>query len=182
MLTTDGFELVLHRLPSPGAVGEQYGVRSRLRLVLLMRGLFENSIVWVAGRKKRLAAHLVAGGRDVWLGNARVHGDIWGRRARDWSFEDRARNDLPIMIEYVLITTGADKLLYLVQSLGAALPVARAWSFRLRSGRTHLMMDRSSVFKSPLPRRHPRTDVSVDLWELLIGISLFLRVARLRCW
>ena len=49
MLTTDGFELVLHRLSSPGAVGEQYGVRSRLRLVLLMRGLFENFHCLVCG-------------------------------------------------------------------------------------------------------------------------------------
>lgn len=129
VLTTDGFELVLHRLSSSGTVGEQDGVRSRLRPVLLMHGLFENSIVWVAGRKKSLAAHLVAEGRDVWLGNARGNAlssgpwGLWGRRARDWSFEDRARNDLPIMIEYVLNTTGADKLQYLGQSQGAALPV-----------------------------------------------------------
>ena len=48
VLTTDGFELVS---------GEQYGVRSRLRLVLLMHGLVENSIVCV---EKSLAALLVA--------------------------------------------------------------------------------------------------------------------------
>ena len=46
VLTTDGFELVWHRLSSSGTAGEQHGVRSRLRLVFLMHGLFENS-VWV---------------------------------------------------------------------------------------------------------------------------------------
>ena len=71
----DGSVLVLHRPSSSGTVGEQYEVRSRPRLVLLVRGILENSIVWVAGRKKSLAAHLVAGGRDVWHGNARVRGD-----------------------------------------------------------------------------------------------------------
>ena len=35
--------------------------------MLLIRGFVENSIVWV---EKRLAALFVAGGRDVWLGNA----------------------------------------------------------------------------------------------------------------
>ena len=67
MLTTDGFELVLHRLSFSGTVGEQYRVRSRLPLVLFMRGLIENSTVWI---EKNLASLLVAWGRDIWLGNA----------------------------------------------------------------------------------------------------------------
>ena len=47
--------------------GEQYGVRSRLQLVLFMRGLIENSTVWI---EKSLASLLAAWGRDIWLGNA----------------------------------------------------------------------------------------------------------------
>ena len=42
---------------------------------------------------------------------------------QDWSFEDKAKNDLPIMIECVFNTTRADKLQYFGQSLGAVLPV-----------------------------------------------------------
>ena len=45
--------------------------------MLLTRGLVENSIVWV---EKRLAL-FVAGGRDVWLGNApgyALSSRLWG--------------------------------------------------------------------------------------------------------
>ena len=49
------------------AAGEQYGVRSRLQLVLFMRGLIENSTVWI---EKSLASLLVAWGRYICLGNA----------------------------------------------------------------------------------------------------------------
>ena len=45
-----------------GTAGEQYGVRSRLQLMLFMRGLFENSTVWV---EKSLTSRLVVWGRDV---------------------------------------------------------------------------------------------------------------------
>ena len=67
VLKKDDSELVWHRLSSSGTAGEQYGVRSRLQLVLFMRNLIENSTVWI---ENDLASLLVAWGRDIWLRNA----------------------------------------------------------------------------------------------------------------
>ncbi|KAL0110379.1 hypothetical protein PUN28_013789 [Cardiocondyla obscurior] len=92
-----------------------------------MHGLLCSSACWVvAGPGKDLAFILADEGYDVWLGNAR--GNMYSRKHYlpdikkelywDFSWHEIGVYDLPAMIDYVLKTTGREKLFYLGHSQG----------------------------------------------------------------
>lgn len=113
--TSDGYLLMMHRIPSNGSV------------VLLMHGFLGSSDDFVvAGPQAGLAYLLSNAGYDVWMGNAR--GNKHSRRnmhhrpseAKFWDFSwhEIGCNDLPAMIDYVLHATGKEKLKYIGHSQG----------------------------------------------------------------
>ncbi|KAF1816465.1 alpha/beta-hydrolase [Eremomyces bilateralis CBS 781.70] len=132
--TGDGYLLGLHRLgwkrgeedvavnSGPGSV--------RKKVVYLHHGLLMNSEVWICltDRERCLPFLLVEQGYDVWLGNNR--GNKYSKKnirlpptdPRFWSFsiDQFAFFDIPDSINYILQTTGHEKLAYIGFSQGTA--------------------------------------------------------------
>ncbi|KAL6437998.1 hypothetical protein ACFW04_004349 [Cataglyphis niger] len=92
-----------------------------------MHGLLCSSACWVvSGPENSLAYILSDAGYDVWLGNAR--GSLYSRKHVslstldkeywDFSWHEIATRDLPATIDYILKTTGQEKLFYLGHSQG----------------------------------------------------------------
>lgn len=128
METEDGYLLELHRIP--------YSLKApkdaKRQPVFLMHGLLDSSSTWVLmGPDNALAYLLADAGYDVWMGNAR--GNRYSRkhvtlnpdgnrrnRQRFWKFSwhDIGTIDLPTMIDFILETTGFEKLHYIGHSQG----------------------------------------------------------------
>ncbi|XP_026468931.1 lipase 3-like [Ctenocephalides felis] len=119
--TEDGYILEMHRIPNQNKAQYQ-GV------VFLMHGLLSSSADWVViGPQKALGFLLHDIGFDVWMGNAR--GNKYSRghsklnSATDseyWNFSWHVigSKDLPAMLDYILDTTGEQKLTYVGHSQG----------------------------------------------------------------
>ncbi|CAK1544444.1 unnamed protein product [Leptosia nina] len=126
VLTKDGYILELVRIPH----GKNPDGKVRPP-VLMMHGLSDYGGTYIAlGTKDSLAYNLVDIGADVWLGNAR--GVANSRRHVsldpdnedqkhdffDFTFHEIGTIDLPAMIDYILKTTGQEKLHYVGHSQG----------------------------------------------------------------
>uniref|UniRef100_A0A1I8M7M6 Lipase n=1 Tax=Musca domestica TaxID=7370 RepID=A0A1I8M7M6_MUSDO len=99
VITEDGYNLTLHRLPRPGSSP-----------VLLLHGLLTSSLAWVImGPAKSLAFQLFNSQHDVWLANLR--GSAYGRNhsrftTKDgefwsFSFHEWGRYDLPAIVDHI---------------------------------------------------------------------------------
>ncbi|XP_050514665.1 uncharacterized protein LOC114329267 isoform X1 [Diabrotica virgifera virgifera] len=129
--TEDGYVLQHHRIS--GRNQSHSTSKSQKPAVLLMHGLGGSSIDWVLwGPEKGLGLVLADAGYDVWLGNNR--GNLWSRSHKrlnpdidedgeefwDYSFEKCGYYDLPATIDYILQTTGEQKLFYVGFSQGTS--------------------------------------------------------------
>jgi len=114
-ITSDGFLLQLHRIPSQG------------QPVLLMHGLLCSSYCWVTSGHDSLAFLLSDLGYDVWLGNFR--GTRYSRQhtslnpdedAEFWRFtlHELGVNDLATMIATVIEVSGKSSLSFVGHSMG----------------------------------------------------------------
>uniref|UniRef100_A0AC35FKP5 Partial AB-hydrolase lipase domain-containing protein n=1 Tax=Panagrolaimus sp. PS1159 TaxID=55785 RepID=A0AC35FKP5_9BILA len=123
VITTDGYVLVLHRIPF-GKKGYNPGSKP---VVFLQHGLLCTSSVWVMNLPHQSLGFMLAdAGYDVWLGNMR--GNTYSRRHANqriraqeyWKFSwsDMAKYDLPAMIDGVLNITGERQLYYIGHSQG----------------------------------------------------------------
>lgn len=94
-----------------------------------MHGLLTSSVDWVnMGPGTALGFLLADNGYDVWLGNHR--GNTWSRKHKtldpdrdqekfwDFSFHELGYYDLPAKIDYILESTGQDKIVYVGHSQG----------------------------------------------------------------
>mmetsp|Transcript_52417 Transcript_52417/g.87153 ORF Transcript_52417/g.87153 Transcript_52417/m.87153 type:complete len:402 (-) Transcript_52417:64-1269(-) len=122
--TADGYLLGVQRIP--------YGLNSTNRNnrppVLLQHGLEDASHTWVANyyTYQCLAYILVEAGYDVWLGNNR--GNVYSKahvtlnpdskEFWEFSWDEMAKYDLPAMLNFILNTTGADKVVHVGHSEG----------------------------------------------------------------
>lgn len=126
VLTADGFELNVNRIP-PKAAGAYP--------VYLQHGLLDTSVTWVANAfpYQNLGTILHDAGYDVWMNNARGnHYSMinnmysqdnpiyWLRIDMDWM----AKYDLPAVIDYVLRNTSHAKLSYVGHSQGGMMGFA----------------------------------------------------------
>jgi len=98
-------------------------------VVFLQHGLMDSSATWVlAGPDNHAPAfRLAEEGYDVWLGNfrgnlySRAHSEYdpdYSREFWEFTWDEMARYDLPSMLDYVLSTTGRNKLYYVGHSMG----------------------------------------------------------------
>lgn len=119
VLTSDGYELILHRIPHGVSNPPIKGV------VLLQHGLTDSSAGFcLNGPGKSLPFILADNGYDVWLGNNRGNGYSMNNvnygpddpRFWDFSWDEMALIDFPTNINYVLSTTGKTKLSYVGHS------------------------------------------------------------------
>ncbi|XP_033149607.1 lipase 3 [Drosophila busckii] len=122
--TEDGYVLNMFRIPhSPKLKNE----KKERPVVFIMHGLFSCSDCFLLnGPDNALAYNYVDAGYDVWLGNAR--GNLYSRKNTKmsinhpyfwrFSWHEIGHYDLPAMIDYVLATTGQEKLHYVGHSQG----------------------------------------------------------------
>lgn len=110
--TADGWLLPLRRYPADGPP------------VLLVHGMGANHYNWDYRPEVSLAHALQQAGFDVWVPELR--GDPGAippapDAAKDFAFSDHARQDLPVIVDAVLATTGADRLSWVGHSMGGML-------------------------------------------------------------
>ena len=124
--TEDGYILTLHRLWNAQAR------KPNAKVVFLQHGLFSSSDWWVVTAEDSLAFQLANQGYDVWMGNNR--GTKYSRKHRsldadnkrhkaqyfDYSFFELGKFDVPAQIDYVLKSTGKQKLSYMGHSQGTS--------------------------------------------------------------
>ncbi|XP_044254321.1 lipase 3-like [Tribolium madens] len=123
--TEDGYLLTLHRIPR----GLNNTLETTRPPVLLMHGLLSSSVDWVnMGPGTALGLLLADNGYDVWLGNQR--GSTWSRKHQtldpdtdaekffNFSFHEIGYFDIPAKIDYILDTTGQEKIFYVGHSQG----------------------------------------------------------------
>ncbi|XP_034254864.1 lipase 1-like isoform X2 [Thrips palmi] len=127
--TPDGYLLTVHRISG----AKQKSPRDRPphnTPVLVSAGLASNSEMWVL-REPNLATSLVNAGFDVWLTNFR--GNSYGLRHEtlhpkrhefwDFSWHENGLIDQASTIDYVLETTGRNKLITIGHSMGSTAQV-----------------------------------------------------------
>lgn len=135
VVTDDGYFLTLFRISTKKQQINDVTVKPA---VFLMHGLLGSADDWLLmGPGKSLAYLLADAGYDVWLGNAR--GNKYSRRHTSkhpavndfWQFstDEVALHDLPAMIDYVLKTSGQEKLHYVGHSQGTTAFFALAADF-----------------------------------------------------
>ncbi|EDO32172.1 predicted protein [Nematostella vectensis] len=140
--TRDGFILNMQRIPD-GRTGKlslsqtsqksPQGTQNTPQeshgkpVVFLQHGILADATNWVMDSASHSLGYILAdSGFDVWLGN--VRGNDYSRRNVhyqpsveefwDWSYQEMADIDLPVMIDYVLQTTGQSQLFYIGHSQG----------------------------------------------------------------
>lgn len=124
--TDDGYILSTHRISG----GPKSPVTPGKPVVLLIHGLFAASDIWILrGPGKDLAYLLCDEGYDVWLLNTR--GNFYGKRhkrlspkeSKFWRFSwhESGVHDAAATIDYILKTTGLEKLSLLGHSMGTTI-------------------------------------------------------------
>ncbi|KAI5961526.1 hypothetical protein KGF57_001651 [Candida theae] len=108
--TADGYILVLHHIIDPKETQEQRDLR---KPVFLQHGLLSCSGNFIASGRNSLAYYFHEQGKDVWMGNNRSwfkaqHATIKGNLYNSelywkWGMKELAYQDLPAMIETVMI-------------------------------------------------------------------------------
>jgi pimeloyl-ACP methyl ester carboxylesterase len=122
VVTEDGFKLKLYRIQA-----KRSKITQGKKVVFLQHGLMDSSDSWlVNGEDRSLGFVLANAGYDVWLGNSR--GNKYSRNHReyqpedkefwDFSFQEMGRYDVPANINFILKTTGQEKLTYIGHSQG----------------------------------------------------------------
>ncbi|KDR18742.1 hypothetical protein L798_07396, partial [Zootermopsis nevadensis] len=125
VLTSDGYFLTLHRIPHGRHNATVYS-----GAVIVQHGVLSSSADWVIlGPDKALGYVLADAGYDVWLGNAR--GNTYSRRHVklttgteqfwDFSWHEMGVYDLPAVVDYIVNTTGEQRLFYVGHSMGTTM-------------------------------------------------------------
>ncbi|KAJ0176036.1 hypothetical protein K1T71_008210 [Dendrolimus kikuchii] len=125
VVTSDGYILEAHRIPH----GRNNESDTKKPVVFVMHGLLSSSADFlVLGPGNALGYLLADAGYDVWFGNARgnyysrnhvsMSPDHWRQDFWRFSWDEIGNHDLPAFIDYVLETTGQQKLHYIGHSQG----------------------------------------------------------------
>uniref|UniRef100_T1JMH0 Lipase n=1 Tax=Strigamia maritima TaxID=126957 RepID=T1JMH0_STRMM len=125
--TVDGYILTIHRIPH----GKQNSGNVTRKPILLMHGILASSAYFIESGKPSLGFFLADNGYDVWLGNMR--GNFYSDHTKynrkdkqfwDFSWEEMAEYDVPMMIDFVLKATSFEKLMYVAHSMGTTVSFA----------------------------------------------------------
>eukprot|EP00747_Dinoflagellata_sp_TGD_P081388 gnl/TRDRNA2_/TRDRNA2_161283_c1_seq1.p1 gnl/TRDRNA2_/TRDRNA2_161283_c1~~gnl/TRDRNA2_/TRDRNA2_161283_c1_seq1.p1 ORF type:complete len:455 (+),score=38.97 gnl/TRDRNA2_/TRDRNA2_161283_c1_seq1:73-1437(+) len=116
--TSRGYHLCNHRLPNEGG-----------KPVFLMHPTGASSATWFLPRRQSVPAILHDHGYDVWLGNLRGNYYSQGHRSLsmsdpdfwDWTIIDAGAEDLPEILEYILMVTKHSSISYVGSSIGTTM-------------------------------------------------------------
>lgn len=123
--TEDGYILTIHRVYQ-----SRIGGNGSRPVFFLQHGLACSSSLYLAPpRADSMALQLADRGFDVWMGNARgnlfagehVKYNITDPEFWDYSWHEMGIYDMPAMIDYILNTTGRNRIFVLGHSMGAAM-------------------------------------------------------------
>jgi len=121
--TTDGWTLRMFRVNDGAYVSSK-------KPVLIQHGLFSDADTWVIHKEESLAFVLAKAGYDTWLGNNR--GNKYSTKNKHWdpvktpehyfdySYFELGKYDAPAQIDFVLKSTGYNKLSYVGHSQGTS--------------------------------------------------------------
>lgn len=119
--TTDGYINTLHRIPSS---------HPNAPVVFLQHGLMGTSADFVMGRPDKSLGYMLSDyGYDVWLGNirgnkySREHEWLTTKDSQYWqfSFDEFGQFDVPAAIDFVLLKTKTNKMVYIGHSMGTTM-------------------------------------------------------------
>lgn len=116
VVTEDGWELDLRRVPASGPV-------RRERPVVLLHGIVTNGRNMDLDEEHSLARHLARDGFDVWVPSLRgvghsEKGGLFADKRADYGFDEYAALDLPAILRAVREKTGAAQVDYVGHSMG----------------------------------------------------------------
>jgi len=124
VVTPDGYVLGVFRLP---AGRNQVKSDVAKPATLLQHGLLDSSWTWVNNFPSESLGFILAdNGFDVWFGNSRgnfyslahVSYPVDSNAFWNFTWDDMARYDIPTVVNYILQTTGQNKLSYIGHSQG----------------------------------------------------------------
>ncbi|XP_025993384.1 lipase 3 [Solenopsis invicta] len=194
----DGYDLVVHRISRSPFFKDS---PQKKQVVFLQHGIWCTSDCWVLlGPDKDLAFLLADQGYDVWLGNWR--GNSYCRRHRKISPQDKefwqfsqdeiATNDLPVMIDYVLHTTKQKTLRYIGHSMGTTvllilLSTKPEYNAKIKIGvllsPVGILKDVSAIIE-PIRPKIPQIKEFFDsneIYEVVPLTSTSVKIARTLC-
>jgi pimeloyl-ACP methyl ester carboxylesterase len=128
--TEDGYILKLYRISGGKNQPKMMEQDPSKKVVLLQHGIFDSSDSWIANVEKQALPFILANmGYDVWLGNNR--GNKYSRNHKSlnpdkeksfwyFSYHEMGLYDLPAIIDFILLTTGREKISYIGHSQGTA--------------------------------------------------------------
>lgn len=120
--TTDGFNLVIHRVVDKNETEEQ---RAKRYPILLLHGLMQSSASFATSGNDSLAMYLFRIGYDVWLGNNRcgftpshIQYSRYNIHMWQWGIKEMGSIDVPCMIDCILNHSISDKIALVAHSQG----------------------------------------------------------------
>jgi len=130
VVSEDGYILEMKRIPSSNKCQRNGESGLRKKPVLLQHGMMSSDHVYLVNSNENALAYVLADRCfDVWLANSR--GNTYSRRHVtlspeeeafwDHSWDEMGRYDISANIEYILKTTGEEKIAYVGHSLGCTL-------------------------------------------------------------
>ncbi|XP_029680407.1 lipase 3-like [Formica exsecta] len=182
--TSDGYILELHRITGRANSSDS---QKQKPVAFVMHGILASSSIWVFAKpEKSLGFILSDEGYDVWLGNARgtlyshEHSNSSIKKKNYWSFSwhEIGIYDLPAMIDYVLETTGQEKLFYLGHSQGTTSFFVMATEVPEYQDKIKAMFAMAPIaycgrMKSPFMQLLAQFSNTIDIMWSLIGIHEF---------
>ena len=133
VLTNDGYWLTMFRIPGGKGESREEAKAKNKPVIFLQHGVVDSSDAWIMNDEERSPAFMLANqGYDVWLGNSR--GNKHSREHQwldpddsvdkktfwDFSFEEMGNHDVKSNVEYILKSTGKQKLAIAAHSQGTS--------------------------------------------------------------
>jgi pimeloyl-ACP methyl ester carboxylesterase len=187
--TDDGYVLSVIRIPHGRNTFQDTNngtVPTKKPVVFLQHGLDGSAADWVTNLPNQAAAYVFAdAGFDVWLGNFR--GNMYSRAHKSlhpsdhafWQFswDEMAQYDLPVMINFALNTSKTNQLYYVGFSLGtttafAKLSQDRDFAKKIKKFYALAPMTTVGHIKGPLAWIAPFTGVFNNIFKL-VGMDEF---------